>query len=71
MFAYTKYIETNPVREHNLFEQVVHALDWTESDPRSWVRDDCSETVDTDLHFVTPDRRPDQINPWSACGWSQ
>jgi hypothetical protein len=51
VFPDAKNIEANLVGQGNLIQQIVHALDSAHVQTRSWVRDDCSETVDTDLHL--------------------
>jgi hypothetical protein len=55
VFADAKDIEANLLGKDNLIQQIVHALDWADSQTRSRVRNDCSEAVDTDLHFMTPE----------------
>src|SRR5215470_6451256 len=45
MFADAKNIETDLVCNHNLFQEIVRALDRAEAYPSSRVRDDCAETV--------------------------
>jgi hypothetical protein len=55
VFPDAKDIEANLVGQDNLIQQIVHALDWADGQTRCRVRDDCSEAVDTDYIFVTPD----------------
>jgi hypothetical protein len=50
VFSDAKDIEANLVGQDNLIQQIVHALESAHGQTRSRVRDDCSETVNTDLH---------------------
>jgi hypothetical protein len=49
VFTDAKNVENNLIREDDFFQQVLHALGRTESEPCSRVRDDCSEAIYADL----------------------
>ena len=50
MFADAKDVETDRVRKLDLLEQIVHAVDRADREPRDRVCDGCRETIDAELH---------------------
>jgi hypothetical protein len=51
MFSDAKDIEADLVGHDYLLQQIVHALESANGQTRCWVRNDCSEAVNTDLHL--------------------
>ena len=54
VFADTKDLQAHVIGELNLFQEVLHPLDRTQSEARRGIGNDCPKAVDTDLHIVTP-----------------
>jgi hypothetical protein len=50
MFANAENVEADLVREFDLFQQMLHALDRAERKAGSRIRDGCGKAVDADLH---------------------
>jgi hypothetical protein len=51
MFADSENIQSNLVRELDLLQQVLHAVNGFEGETRGRIRDRCCEAVHADLHF--------------------
>ena len=51
MFANAENIQAHMVGKLDLLQQMLHAIHWTQREPRSRVRDSRCKTVNADLHL--------------------